>query len=108
MLWSHWCGIGAYVVGLHQHALGACDIIDFGSRCELGTVKTPIRNLQVLNERRNGRREAPPMLFAFVLRGDLESRLRRDALFFRQGGGAQSEAILTHWICFALQKEFLV
>ena len=27
--------------GSNHHARGACDIIGFGNRCELGTVKTP-------------------------------------------------------------------
>jgi hypothetical protein len=36
----------------------------------------------------------------------LERRLRRRALFFRRGGGAKSEAILTHSIYFGYKKNF--
>src|SRR3989344_6090997 len=42
VLASAWGFLRAYIsVSLH-HARGACDIICFGNRCELGTIETPV------------------------------------------------------------------
>jgi len=55
----------------------------------------------------NGRRKAPSKDFLAGLQENLEFLARKRAGFFRQGGGAKSEAILTHSICL-IQKEFLL
>jgi hypothetical protein len=39
---------------------------------------------------------------------NLNSRLRRDGLFFCQEAGAKSEAILTNFALPEIQKEFLL
>jgi len=54
-----------------------------------------------------GRAEGTPMAFAFVLRGNSGNSARLRALFCFGGGGAKSEAILTHSICL-IQKEFFI
>jgi len=41
------------------------------------------------------------------LQENLEFLARKRAGFFRQGGGAKSEAILTHSICFEYKNNFL-
>src|SRR3989344_9596966 len=42
--------IRAYDSVSHHHARGACDIICFENRCELGTIKTPVSKLQFNNQ----------------------------------------------------------
>ena len=99
--------IGAYdSVSLH-HARGACDIICFGSRCEFGTIETPIRNSKVFLKQKCGTREARPKDSRRIPPTNSEFLARKRALFFRQEAGAKSEAILTHSICL-IQKEFLL
>ena len=90
-----------------HHAIGAYDIICFGNRCELGTIETPEWNLAVENQPRSGRAVGTPTLFRLIFQTNSDSRLRRDAGFFRQEAGAKSEAILTDSICL-IQKEFLL
>jgi hypothetical protein len=63
-------------------------------------------NLAVENQPRSGRAVGTPTLFRLIFQTNLESRLRRDGLFFRQEAGAKSEAILTHSICFEYKKNF--
>jgi len=53
-----------------------------------------------------GRLAEPPTDFPLFFQTNLERRLRRRALFFRRGGGAKSEAILTHSIYFGYKKNF--
>jgi hypothetical protein len=55
----------------------------------------------------SGRRKAPTKDFWAGLQGNSEFLARKCALFFRRGGGAKSETILTHSICL-IQKEFLL
>ena len=112
VLASAWGFLRAYAsVSLH-HALRACHIICFGSRCEFGTIETPEWNLAVENQPRSGRAVGTPTLFrSFSPMNspmNLDSRLRRDGLFFRQGAGAKSEAILTNFALPEIQKEFLL
>ena len=52
-------------------------------------------------------RKAPTKGFLAGLQGNSEFLARKHAGFFRRGGGAKSEAILTHSICL-IQKEFLL
>ncbi len=66
----------------------------------------PELNLAVENQPRSGRAVGTPTLFRLIFQTNLESRLRRDGLFFRQEAGAKSEAILTHSICFEYKKNF--
>ncbi len=47
VLASAWGLLRAYVSVSLRHARGACDIICFESKCELGTIETPLRKLQV-------------------------------------------------------------
>jgi hypothetical protein len=54
----------------------------------------PVLNSLVETQLRNGRREALPMLFAWIFGGNSEMRARLRAPFCF-GGGAKSEAILT-------------
>jgi hypothetical protein len=98
--------IGAYIAVRSHHARGACEVIDFGNRCELGTIETPEWNLAVENQPRSGRAEGTPTLFRLIFKTNSDSRLRRDGLFVRQETGAKSEAILTHSICFDTKKNF--
>jgi len=98
---------GAYDYISHRHALRACDIICFENRFELGTIQTPIRNSKVFSVDTNGRRKAPTKDFLAGLQENSEFLARKRAVFFRRGGGAKSEAILTHSICL-VQKEFLL
>jgi len=100
-------GIRAYDFISHHHALHACHIICFESKCELGTIQTPIRNSTIFSEDTSGRRKAPTKDFLAGLQGNSEFLARKRALFFRQEAGAKSEAILTHSICL-IQKEFLL
>ena len=107
VLASAWGFLRAYAsVSLH-HARGACDIICFGNRCEFGTINTPKQNLTAVSKPEGGTREARPTDFPPFFQTNSDSRLRRDAVFFRREAGAKSEAILTHSICF-IQKEFLL
>ena len=99
--------IRAYdLVSLH-HARGACDIICFEKRCELGTIQTPIRNSTIFSVDSSGRRKAPTKDFLAGLQENSEFLARKRAVFFRQEAGAKPEAILTHSICL-IQKEFLL
>jgi len=99
--------IRAYASISSHHALRACDIICFGNRCELGIIQTPIRNSTIFSVDTNGRRKAPTKDFLAGLQENSEFLARWRALFFRRGGGAKSEAIMTHSICL-IQKEFLL
>jgi len=98
---------GAYDLVSSHHTLRACHIICFEKRYELGTIQTPIRNSTIFSVDTNGRRKAPSKDFLAGLQENLEFLARKRAGFFRQGGGAKSEAILTHSICL-IQKEFLL
>jgi len=98
---------GAYrLVSLH-HARGACHIICFENRYELGTIQTPVRNSTIFSVDTSGRRKAPTKDFLAGLQGNSEFLARKRAPVFRRGGGSKSEAILTHSICL-IQKEFLL
>ena len=90
-------------------------IICFGNRCELGTIQTPEQNSTIFSEvfqkpkcetreaRPNGFRlnpqENPPKMNP--------NPAHKRAEFFRRGGGAKSEAILTHSICFDTKRIFV-
>ena len=79
---------GAYrLVWLH-HALRACHIICFESRCELGTIQTPKRNSKVFSVDTSGRRKAPTKDFLAGLQENSEFLARKRALFSRQEAGA--------------------
>jgi hypothetical protein len=54
----------------------------------------------------NGRRKAPTKDFLAGLQGNSEFLARKRAVFFRRGGGAKSEAILTVYICLQDKKNF--
>jgi hypothetical protein len=54
----------------------------------------------------SGRRKAPTKDFLAGLQENSEFLARKRAVFFRRGGGAKSEAILTHSICFDTKKNF--
>jgi len=96
------------------HASGASGggadstVSDFENRCELGTIKTPLGNSSVFWKPKCGTREARPTDFPPFFQTNSDSRLRRGELFFRQGGGAKSEAILTHSICFDTKRIFAI
>ena len=108
VLASAWGFLRAYDLVSSHHALRAWHIICFESKCELGTIQTPIRNSKVFSVDTSGRRKAPTKDFLAGLQGNSEFLARKRALFFRRGGGgAKSEAILTHSICL-IQKEFLL
>ena len=95
VLASAWGFLRAYAsVSLH-HARGACDIICFGSRCEFGTIETPIRNSTIFSVDTNGRRKAPTRDFLAGLQENSEFLARKRAVFFRRGGGA-SQRFLWH------------
>jgi len=96
----------AYDLVSSHHARGACEVIGFGSKCELGTINTPEWNLSVFSKPVGGTREARPTGFPPFFPTNLERRLRRRALFFRQEAGAKSEIILSHNICFGYKKNF--
>src|SRR3989338_6583241 len=96
----------AYGLISSHHALRACHIICFENKCELGTIQTPIRNSTIFSVDTSGRRKAPTKDFLAGLQGNSEFLARKRAGFFRRGGCAKSEAILTHSICL-IQKEFL-
>ena len=88
--------VRAYDFGQNHHALRAWHIVsDFENRCELGKIETPVLNLTVFRRPNCGRRKAPPTDFPPFFQTNLERRLRRRALFFRRGGGANQNAILT-------------
>ena len=57
--------IEAYLAGSSHHARGACDIICFENRCELGTIETPELDSTVFSEvfqkPKHGTREARPV-----------------------------------------------
>src|SRR3989344_2361317 len=57
--------------------------------------EAPKWNLAVENQPRRGRAEGTPTLFRLFSPMNSESRLRRDELFFRRGGGA-SQRFLWH------------
>ena len=82
----------------------------FENRCELGIIETPKRNLTAFDEPRCGTPEGRPTDFPAFFQTNSESRLRRDELFFRRGGGAKSETILTdtEFALPEIQKEFLL
>src|SRR3990167_999379 len=102
-----WRGFrGAYDLVSFYHALRAWHIIYFGNRCEFGTIQTPIRNSKVFSVDTNGRRKAPTKDFLAGLQENSEFLARKRAVFFRRGGGAKSEAILAHSICFEYKKNF--
>jgi len=108
VLASAWGFLRAYAsVSLH-HARGACDIICFGNRCELGTIETLEQNLTAFSKPEGGTREARPTDFPPFSQTNSDSRLRRDGGFFRQETGAKSEAILTEFALPEIQKEFLL
>jgi len=111
VLASAWGFLRAYDSVQSHHALRACEVICFGSRCEFGTIDTPEWNLAVENQPRSGRAVGTPTLFRpfspMNSPMNSDSRLRRDGLFFRQEAGAKSETILTHSICFEYKNNFL-
>jgi len=80
----------------------------FENRCELGIIETPEQNLTAFDEPRCGTPEGRPTDFPPFFQTNSESRLRRDELFFRRGGGAKSEAILTDTdlLCPKYKKNF--
>src|SRR3989344_2471775 len=88
-------GIRAYDLVSSHHARGACDIICFGNRCELGTIETPKQNLTAFSKPEGGTREARPTDFPPFFQTNSDSRLRRDGGFFRQETGA-SQRFLWH------------
>src|SRR3989338_2636198 len=55
--------IGAYDSVSSHHALRAWHISDFGNRCELGTINTPIQNSTAFLKPTCGTREARPTDF---------------------------------------------
>ena len=62
VLASAWGFRGAYDFGQSHHARGACDIICFENRCELGTIETPEQNLTAFSKPEGGTREARPTI----------------------------------------------
>jgi hypothetical protein len=108
VLASAWGFLRAYGAVSSHHARGACDIICFENRCELGTIETPEQNLTAFSKPEGGTREARPTDFPPFFQTNSDSRLRRDGGFFRQEAGAKSEAILTHSICFEYKNNFLL
>ena len=52
---------GAYDLGQSHHALGACDIICFENKCELGTIETQEQNLTAFSKPEGGTRFARPI-----------------------------------------------
>ena len=110
VLASAWGFLRAYGAVSSHHARGACEVITslcFGNRCEFGTIETPIRNSKVFLKQKCGTREARPKDSRRIPPTNSEFLARLRALFFRRGGGAKSEAILTHSICL-IQKDFLL
>jgi hypothetical protein len=61
-----------------------------------------------LKKPEGGTREARPTDFPPFFQTNSEFLARWRALICFGGGGSKSEAILTHSICFAIQKEFLL
>src|SRR3989344_2797402 len=100
--------IRAYDSVSRRHARGACDIICFGNRFELGTINTPIQNSTVFWKLKYGTREARPKDSRRIPPTNSEFLARWRALIFRQGGGSKSEAILTHSICFDTKRIFAI
>jgi len=98
----------AYDLVSSHHALRAWHISDFGNRCELGTIETPIQNSTAFSKPNGGTREARPTDFPPFFQTNSDSRLRRDGGFFRREAGAKSEAILTKFALPEIQKEFLL
>src|SRR3989338_3083015 len=99
--------IRAYdLVSLH-HARGACDIICFENRFELGTINTPKQNSTAFSKPEGGTRFARPTDFPPFFQTNSEFLARWRAPVFRQGGGSKSEAILANSICL-IQREFLL
>jgi len=104
VLASAWGFLRAYGAVSSHHARGACEVIDFGNRCELGTIETPEQNLTAFSKPNGGTHEARPTDFPPFFQTNSDSRLRRNGLFFRQETGAKSEAILTHSIYFDTKR----
>ena len=98
--------IRAYDSVSSHHARGACDIICFENRFELGTINTPEQNSTAFSKPEGGTREARPTGFPPFFQTNSEFLARLRALIFRRGGGSKSEAILTNSICL-IQKDFL-
>ena|SRR3989338_5401806 len=108
VLASAWGFRRAYgAVSLH-HARGACDIICFESRCELGTIETPLGNSSVFWKPKCGTREARPKDSRRFSQTNSEFLARLRALIFCQETGSKSEAILTHGICFDTKRIFAI
>ena len=83
-------------------------VSDFGNRCEFGTIETPIQNSTAFSKPESGTREARPTDFPPFFQTNSESRLRRRALFFHRGGGANQNAILAHSIYFDTKRIFTI
>src|SRR3989338_584804 len=98
----------AYDLVSSHHARGACEVIGFGSKCELGTINTPEWNLSVFSKPVGGTREARPTGFPPFFPTNLERRLRRRALFFRQEAGASQRFLWRRpfWQKGLNQKQF--
>src|SRR3989338_710211 len=99
--------IRAYGLVSSHHARGACDIICFESKCELGTIETPEQNLTAFSKPEGGTREARPTDFPPFFQTNSAPPLGRDGGFFRQEAGVKSEPILTNFALPEIQKEFL-
>src|SRR3989344_4017843 len=99
VLASAWGFLRAYDLVSSHHALRACHIICFESKCELGTIKTPKWNLAVENQPRSVRAEGTPTLFRpFSPMNSgfgILHRLRRCGGVSRQAAGA-SQRFLWH------------
>jgi len=100
--------IGAYDLVSSHHARGACDIICFENRFELGTINTPIQNSTAFSKPKGGTREARPSDFPPFSQTNSEFLARLRAPVFRQEAGSKSEAILTEFALPEIQKEFLL
>ena len=90
VLASAWGFLRAYALVSLHHALRACHIICFESKCELGTIQTPEWNLAVFSVDTSGRRKAPTKDFLSGLQGNSEFLARKRAVFFRQEADAKS------------------
>ena len=69
--------------------------------------RAPILNLSAQNRRTSGRHEVPPTALGHKQSRFAARRLRRQRRLFRRGGGATSEAILLHSICFDTKSIFV-
>jgi len=70
--------------------------------------RAPIQNSTAFSKPEGGTREARPTDFPPFFQTNSEFLARWRALFFRQGGGSKSEAILTHSICFDTKRIFAI